>query len=382
MINIDMKRSKKQYVLGVLLLSLASSVLLMACNSGNSSTTSAVNMSTLAEYKASLHYTSGRFNMESDDLGGSITQQQSFTVLTGTTLNLLAVRVTHFSTSTCAYGSGIGSVIIDGGTSGVEFPAGTYTSTNHSNYALYTKLATAAPPERALGVRFDYKYNTANGGPGWVSSPCMATGLGNYDKGPAAACTGESSTCGFSTIQADILPSEFRTAIFVTNSTHNGNFAGDNASKSWYDNADTFCMTDSAIPVRGAGSNWAALLYGPGRLTGVTGHQDYYRSDYQTVILKSSSTGGLGWLNIESINTIPPTFTANLESSIESEGWAVWTGAFSGSQTYTCNAWSSEQHSALGVIGNSDGTDSSWAQTTSAKVCSLPLPVYCVQQDN
>ena len=103
------------------------SVLLSACNSGtNTQSTSSVNNSQLAEYKAQLKYTT---SISNDVVlrNPAATRQQSFVSPTGgVTLN--SIRVTLFNSTNCSYGTESQAVTMNGG-AGVLFPAGTYTST-------------------------------------------------------------------------------------------------------------------------------------------------------------------------------------------------------------------------------------------------------------
>ena len=100
----------------------------------------------------------------------------------GLTLN--SIKVTLFSSTNCAFGTE-SAILTMNGAGGVNFPAGTYTSSNASNYALAQRFGSESTyvAFNANSVRFDYLYNSANSGPGWVSANCMeSTGIGNYDK--------------------------------------------------------------------------------------------------------------------------------------------------------------------------------------------------------
>lgn len=206
-------------------------ILLTACN-GNSSSSNALgtNSSPLAEYKLMLSYAppSGQ------QVKATSNSQQSFTVNGSTTFS--SIEIKFFSNNSCESGGLQQTVTLNGG-SGVTFPAGTYTSTGASNYALCGKypggcgaLYAAFESNLVQSMRFDYNYAADSGGPGTVAGDCMA---GNADSShkeavlnwsgssPWAACT-DGTNCGFSQAYNVTLPSSYNgTSILITNLTGN-----------------------------------------------------------------------------------------------------------------------------------------------------------------
>ena len=206
-------------------------ILLTACN-GNSSGSNALgtNSSPLAEYKLMLSYAppSGQ------QVKATSNSQQSFTVNGSTTFS--SIEIKFFSNNSCESGGLQQTVTLNGG-SGVTFPAGTYTSTGASNYALCGKypggcgaLYAAFESNLVQSMRFDYNYAADSGGPGTVAGDCMA---GNADSShkeavlnwsgssPWAACT-DGTNCGFSQAYNVTLPSSYNgTSILITNLTGN-----------------------------------------------------------------------------------------------------------------------------------------------------------------
>ena len=357
----------------VLLSILASIVLLASCNSGSNnsnSTSPIVNNSPLAQYKAMLNYSSNNTTLGLKADGD--TKQQSFVAPeSGLTLN--SIRVTLFSSTNCAFGTESAIVTMNGG-SGVTFPAGTYTSSNASNYALAQRFSSESTYEafNANSVRFDYFYNSANSGPGWVSANCMqSTGIGNYDTNNA--CSDNTQPCGFKTLQIANLPESFLRAIFVTAQAYNGDLKTAGSGSTGYKGADNLCNKNSNKPSRGAGSTWKAILSSNNATeSGVY----YYRTDYSTRI-------GLGYggrmLNRNSGNT---TFAVGaeqtLESSISNRSNLAWTGTAASN----CSYWQSNSSSYRGITGQQDQTSGTWANTTSLNPCDSTKNLYCAQQAN
>ncbi len=344
-----MKQKRKVSKQVTLLLSLAGSLSLVACNGGsnaNSTTPAVADNSPLAQFKGSLTYTpSTKYGTNSNALNSTgDTKQQSFVVPDGTTLNLSKVRVTLFGSSDCAYGSESAVITMDGGGAGVIFNSGTYTSSDTSNTALYQRFAATLGNtlQDSLGVRFDYQYNTANGGPGWVSAGCMASGLGNYESTPAPCTAG--SACGFKINQVESLPSNYKPYIIMTTNVSNGDLKKYDSSPSatGFTGANAFCMSDPGIPRNGKGSTWVALLQGQSATTqGVT----YYNYLGQPV---ATATGSLlvGFNDVASLTN--PISYISAESSITWTGFTPlpysgaylgWTVYNNGAKANSCTSW-------------------------------------------
>ena len=363
-----MKVKKNKVLFGIL----ASLVLLAGCNSGrgnNNSTSPMVNNSPLAQYKETLNFNSSN-NVPPELKADGDTKQQSFVVpKSGLTLN--SIKVTLFSSTNCAFGTE-SAILTMNGAGGVNFPAGTYTSSNASNYALAQRFGSESTyvAFNANSVRFDYLYNSANSGPGWVSANCMeSTGIGNYDTNNA--CTDNTQPCGFNTLQVANLPESFLRAIFVTAQTYNGDLKTAGGGTTGLLGADNLCNNDSNKPARGAGSTWKAiLLSNSGTESGVY----YYRTNYSTRI--GLAYGGM--LNRNTFNAGTATGApANLESSIAVNSKNTWTGTTSGN----CSNWTTSLANTSSIYGASGQISSSWASATLTK-CSTKLNLYCAQQAN
>ena len=354
----------------VLLSILASIVLLASCNSGSNnsnSTSPIVNNSPLAQYKAMLNYNSNNTNLGLKASGD--TKQQSFVAPeSGLTLN--SIRVTLFSSTYCAFGTE-SAILTMNGAGGVNFPAGTYTSSNASNYALAQRFSSESTyvAFNAKSVRFDYFYNSANSGPGWVSANCMeSTGIGNYDTNNV--CSDNTQPCGFNTLQVANLPESFLRAVFVTAQTYNGDLKTAGGGADGYKGADNLCNKDSNKPTRGAGSTWKAILIANnGTESGVY----YYRTDYSTRI--GLAYGGM--LNRNETNTgfMAGAPTALESSIVESSSVVVWTG----NNTDNCNLWTSNTSSFNGMVGSPTQT-TTWAERVSSILCLAVRKLYCAQQ--
>ena len=347
-------------------------VLLASCNSGSNnsnSTSPIVNNSPLAQYKAILNYNSNNINRGLKADGD--TKQQSF-VAPESGLTLDSIRVTLFSSTNCAFGTE-SAILTMNGAGGVNFPAGTYTSSNASNYALAQRFSSESTyvAFNAKSVRFDYFYNSANSGPGWVSANCMQkTGIGNYDTNNVCSDT---QPCGFKILQVANLPESFLRAIFVTSQNYNGNLKTAGGGSNGYKGADNLCNKDSNKPAQGAGSTWKAILSSNNATeSGIY----YYRSDYTTRI--GLAYGG-GMLNRNTTNTAfiagAPT---TLESSISANNASyVWTG----SSSTNCNSWATTGVAYNGTTGRANESDTNWANKTSENCGSLKY-LYCAQQAN
>ncbi|TXI93804.1 MAG: hypothetical protein E6Q33_02235 [Neisseriales bacterium] len=359
----------------VLLSILASMVLLASCNSGSNNSNPAspiVNNSPLAQYKAMLNYSSNNTTLGLK--AGGDTKQQSFVVPeSGLTLN--SIRVTLFSSTNCAFGTE-SAILTMNGDGGVNFPAGTYTSSNASNYALAQRFSSESTyvAFNAKSVRFDYFYNSANSGPGWVSANCMeSTGIGNYDTNNV--CSDNTQPCGFKILQVANLPESFLRAIFLTAQTYRGDLKTAGGGADGYVGADNLCNKNSNKPARGAGSTWKAIItYYTNSNNATESGIYYYRSDYTTRI--GRAYGG-GMLNRNAANTGFATGAPiTLESSISASNFAVWTG----SSTRNCSYWTNSGINN-GLSGQSNVADANWASTTNDK-CNALKRLYCAQQPN
>jgi hypothetical protein len=374
------------YILSIFLIA----HIIIGCNSGNSTSTNlnvadnSVNQ--LANYKSLLSYTLAKEDLKISALLAGFTKQQAFVVPSGG-ITLNSVRVMIFSSSSCDVANVIGVVTLNGGSNGVMFPPGTYTSSNASNLALYGKFG--MDPLMAKSVRFDYYYNSRNGGPGYVAASCMNdTGIADYDGDSPTGCLSGLS-CGFNQaiMQVAFLPASFVPAIFLTKNSYTGNLGG-------FSGADAKCMADPALPVRGAGSQWKALLNNNrSTQSGVA----YYRDDYATIISTANGYDLNGWGD-----------TSGLIGSIFASDQQVWTGFtpsmdtnysgwitdIAGADRNSCANWTSDSGIliASGVYGkasstnaqshtNSPGFNDGWAVDEMAG-CDNKLFLYCVQQNN
>lgn len=210
--------------------------LLAACNGGSSSGSSTSTItppntanSTLAEYKSMLAYTT-LTNQQSIEKT-TTNNQQSFTLNGDTTFSSIDMEL--FNNSNCSSNNaGLQATItLNGGTNGIIFPAGTYTSTGASNYALCSKLSTGCAGLYAAfenntikSVRFNYNYANTSGGPGTITSTCMGGSSDNSNKetlldwssGSPTACTKNSTNCGFSKSYSVSLPATFVSTVTPT----------------------------------------------------------------------------------------------------------------------------------------------------------------------
>lgn len=290
---------------------------------------------------------------------------------------------------------------MDGGGAGVIFNSGTYTSSDTSNTALYQKFAATLGNtlQDSLGVRFDYQYNTANGGPGWVSAGCMASGLGNYESTPAPCTAG--SACGFQISQVESLPSNYKPYIIMTTNVSNGDLKKYDSSPSatGFTGANAFCMSDPGIPRNGKGSTWVALLQGQTATTqGVT----YYNYLGQAV---ATATGSLlvGFNDVASLTN--PISYVSAESSITWTGFTPpdgWTNSPNGAMANSCNSWVIGSNSdfyagmagvaarTLSAYNSSSPDNNTYTWNVDSKNdfpgatynCSNFYHLYCVQQSN
>lgn len=164
-------KNNKQLKTGLPFLSI---LLLTACNGGNSSsnTTTQPNNNPLANYVKLLHYTPATPDLNSAQLNSlSFGNQQSFYVSTEKTIT--SIDINYFPNTYYDITSGycIGNPILATTLTGpVTVQAGTYTSSDASNYALcsmyddtdgclalYTALSTNNAPPNA--VQYTYHLN-------------------------------------------------------------------------------------------------------------------------------------------------------------------------------------------------------------------------------
>lgn len=358
------------------------SVMLLAACSNNSSGSSPANTTTLAQYKAMLAYMPVNTSKSSLREAGD-TKQQSFTIANN--VNLIDLRVTLFSTNNCQFGTNTATVTMSGGNAGVSFDAGTYTSTNASNLALQSRFGNLVTTLNAQSVRFDYNYNTANGGPGWVSADCMEnTGLANYESSPAECING--SQCGFDqAIQQDaLLPESFQRAIFTTNTLTNGNMGG-------FAGADAICNNDLNKPKLGAASLYKALLAGN---NSTTAGVNYYRSDYTTKIATATGNNLVAFGNASALlNSVSSGLAHNVWTGFTPAMTADGNGWFYYANDAThnnCLAWQGGNNTSYGIAGANNIAESQAQVTTpyyntgwavsSNTTCNTSLPIMCVQQ--
>lgn len=206
-------------------ISILAAISLVACHSSSSNSTT--NSSTLAKYKSMLLYTPSS-QAQTFQLNMTSNNQQSFTV--ESTIYLTKITVQFFSNNNCNLANGglISVIEMNGGDAGVGFPAGTYTSSSVSNYALCqrydsggcTQLYNQFIANSQQSMRFTYSYAASSGGPGDVLGGCMSgTVNSNYKEtildwsanggeNAWAACP-NGSNCGFSQAYNVSLPSGY-----------------------------------------------------------------------------------------------------------------------------------------------------------------------------
>ncbi len=183
---------------------LLTSISLLACNGGNSSsnTDSATTANPLQQYINLLSYTPANGKQLST---GS--NQQSFSTPGGIQIN--SVDIKYYSGAGCS-GTPTLATTLNGPST---LPAGTYTSTNVSNYALCNKYsgnciglynAVNADPPTVRSMQ--YTYNLESGA---FTTQCLSNvnnnpfsagafeAILNYSQNPPVACTSGSS-CGYS----------------------------------------------------------------------------------------------------------------------------------------------------------------------------------------
>lgn len=219
-----MKKSKALTNLNLLLPGLIVSGLLVACNGGNNTGGNTImNSNPLAEYKSMLTYTPA--NQQQIKATGN--NQQSFTVTGDTTFSSIDIR--FFSNNSCDGDNGglYETITLNNGIAHrVSFPAGTYTSSAASNYALCGKysngcagLYAAFDSDTVQSMRFDYNYS----GGGTIRGGCMAGSadssyreavLNWSGSAPWAACT--DNNCGFSQSYNDNLPANYTAVPAIT----------------------------------------------------------------------------------------------------------------------------------------------------------------------
>ncbi|MDQ5920224.1 MAG: hypothetical protein QG673_280 [Pseudomonadota bacterium] len=403
-----------------IILSTAATTFLLSSSSNAATTTkntknyssanpSSAKLSLSAYQKTLRHYSK---NASSNQVQSTLGYQQTFSLDVATQLQ--SVNIEWYSDNSC--NTSIPNPVVLGG-GPTTFQAGTWTSTDGSNYAvctLYNNTNTGqsgcsgmqvdALAGNLQSVRYTYNY-AMDGGTHPEASYCMSNvGLGyeallDYSNGGAAACTSGSS-CGYSQAYATFpLPAVGPGIIFLTAATFTGNLGG-------FAGANALCEADTAKPAAYATARFKALL-----ATNEATHANvqYYSlfssgaavappGDYITTATDGNLVGFSGNLD-SAISPNPPTpdylawtgFTPNMTSSYD--GWSGG-GATNGGAANACssggNPWTSTSGSNTGMTGISSVTDgaSSTADPTLAwdtanyYTCdnSTTAHLYCVSQ--
>jgi hypothetical protein len=165
-------------------------------------------------------------------------------------------------------------------------------------------------------------------------------------------------------------------AIFVTNSTYDGNLGG-------IAGADSKCASDLFKP-SGGGTYKALLVDGTNRIASLSANAGNGQVNWvlhPDTAYRSIIAGGIyvGTTNTNALFSFP------LESSIGPFGGSasryVWTGLTSGWQTSSnaCTGWTSNNSSLRGVIGDTHSTTSTEI-ASGTDVCGSPTSLVCVEQ--
>lgn len=184
-------------------------IMVTACT-GNTTSSSSNSVSSLSlnEYINMLEYTPLNSTAKSNtiNIAAGVTGQQSFTADGAITLN--TVQVDFYGSNDC--NDVLLSTVVMNASTPLTMPAGTYRSTNKSNFALANRYVDAseaswAGPEyefnQTNSIKFTYTYNE---GPG-IMSQCLTNPnmnnqekIGNYlSLSESAPCANDAS-CGFS----------------------------------------------------------------------------------------------------------------------------------------------------------------------------------------
>lgn len=409
-----MSKESRLKNINLLTTGLVSSIMLVACTTGSNAgsvTRTVSSTSSLTDYKAMLKYTplnSNQNNLSLTD-NGSHTYHQAFVVPNGTTLTLSAVRVTLFTSNNCQYGTESGVVEMKGG-SGVQFPAGTYSSTDASNFALHNKFDPIAEAN-ALSIRFDYRYESGTDtygavDPGWVSAACIpSAGFGDYDQNPPTDCV-SGGACGLMNPQVANLPSTYRSVVYVTEMKTNGNIVATANALPTHPAmsignlaADYICNYDANKPSRSAGAKFMAALF----LRSVSPQHYgvvYYDSSYQRLVATSNNTSNFLMGNIVFNPVIKwEGGSAQMFGSIAEFGANdPWIGGFDNNQSgLSCNLsgsgfnWNSDSSSQSGITGDTslrqikrdgNGYSPEYWNAAGTAGCDTLHKLVCVQQND
>lgn len=393
---------------------LVGSVMLAACTTGSNVgvlTQETNSITSLADYKSMLKYTPINSNQNQLSLtdNGSHTYHQAFVVPQGTTLTLSAVRVTLFTSNNCQYGTESGVVEMKGN-GGVQFPPGTYTSSDASDFALHNRFDPIAEAN-AQSIRFDYRYESGTDtygavDAGWVSAACIpSAGFGDYDQSPPTDCV-SGGVCGLMNPQVANLPSTYRAVVYVTAMKTNGNIvATANALPThpaiYIGNlaADYICNYDANKPSRSAGAKFMAALF----LRSVSPQHYgvvYYDSSYQRLVATSNDKSNF---LMGKILTYPDGWgyggSNQMSHSIAEFGEDdPWIGGLSNNRdNLSCLLpgsnfnWSSDSSSQSGVTGNTslqriktdgNGYSPEYWNAAGTAGCDTLHKLVCVQQND
>lgn len=396
-----------------IIVSLAISTIIVACNVGNDKENlkSEVDSSDLAKYKKMLAYASAQTNQDKSAINraSSDTHHQAFTVPAGTTLTFLKMRVTLFSSTNCQFGTELGLVEMNGGSNGVQFPAGTYTSTDASNFALKNRFDPVAESS-SLSIRFDYRYESSTDtygavDAGWVSAACIPSpGFGDYDSNPPTDCV-SGGACGLFNPQVAVLPSTYRSVVYVTAMKTDGNIKATAQALPTHPyitigitGADYICNYDANKPSRSAGATFKAALF-PQSVSPQKRGIYYYDSSYERLIAHSmeSSNFLMGYLV-----SYPATWayggSNNMDHSIAEYGSDdPWIGGWNSNRdTFlgcadNSSPWTSASSDLSGITGDTslrriktdgDGYDSIYWNASSTAGCNTLHKLVCVQQND
>lgn len=180
--------------------------------------------------------------------------------------------------------------------------------------------------------------------------------------------------------------------VFVSNSTHNGQFNAVAANA--ITSADAFCATEkdsnfSAIP--GTGTEYKAML-ASGTIRracstancsgGSSEHinwvfavnTEYYKVASGTDVLVFKTSASAGILNFGS---------SSLSNAYSSTAASIWTGlATDWQQDISCTSWTSSSGLQSGIIGNANATNNTTLDSTSTfgDTCDKLYKVLCVRQ--
>lgn len=207
-----------------LLLVLMTSIALSACNNGGSTTSSNATLTQtdqLQQYMSLLSFTPAGSNQVTTDG----TNQQSFTITQNGIITINSIDIHFYNRANCAGMTIIDSVTLNGNPETPVTPAaGTYTSTNASNFALCTIYANGTSNVGCSGLwdsmdlgyvsSIKIVYNLSAYSETYTNSLCLynsaakvypnwedtgTEGIANWTtQTNSSTCTSESAACGFS----------------------------------------------------------------------------------------------------------------------------------------------------------------------------------------